>query len=150
MPPVKWKRPLFAFVTVVLFFGILEIVLRLAGVSPLLDQRDPLQGFSERIHVFELDARRGIYRTPRRAVAHSFNFQEFQAEKPAAGLRLFTLGGSTAAGFPWGVEVAFTHALGRVLQASRPERSVEAVNAAAMSYGSHRLRILTTRVRDGR
>ena len=138
------KRILFALVTVVLIVGVAEGILWVAGVSTLLDDRDPFRGFSESVRVFELDEQRGVYFTPRRALRHSFNYQQFQAVKPQAGFRLFVLGGSTAAGFPWGADVAFTRALGQALQASWPERIVEAVNAAAMSYGSHRLRILSS------
>jgi tetratricopeptide (TPR) repeat protein len=140
---MTWKRLFFALVTVVLFFAVIEGVLWALGARTLLEERDPYQGFSDQVGVFELDRDRGVYRSRRRAVLHSFNYQEFASEKPAAGYRIFVLGGSTAAGFPWGADVAFTRALGDSLQAAWPERDVEAVNVAAMSYGSHRLRILT-------
>jgi hypothetical protein len=136
------KRILFALVTVVLLVGMVEGILWVAGLPTLLDDRDPFRGFSESVRVFELDEERGVYFTPRRALRHSFNYQEFRAVKREGDFRLFVLGGSTAAGFPWGADVAFTQALGRALQESWPDRRVEAVNAAAMSYGSHRLRIL--------
>jgi tetratricopeptide (TPR) repeat protein len=138
----RWKIGLFGLVSVVLFFGALEVVLWASGVRTLLSERDPYQGFSERVRVYELDGKRGVYRTPPRAVRHSFNYQEFSADKPANGYRIFTLGGSSAYGFPWGAGVAFTRWLGDALQAAWKDRKIEAVNAAGMSYGSHRLRIL--------
>jgi tetratricopeptide (TPR) repeat protein len=113
-----------------------------AGVDSLVSRRDPFQGFSGALNVFELDEDGKIYRTPPRAVAHSFNYQQFTATKAEDGYRIFVLGGSSAQGFPWGGQLAFTRLLGAALQESRPERTIEAVNVAAMSYGSHRLRIL--------
>lgn len=137
------KRLLFASIAVLLFFGGLELGLALFGVEPLISGIDPFQGFSDRVRVYELDAERGVYFSPRRAVAHSFNYQEFAAAKPDNGLRIFVLGGSSAYGFPWGAQVAFPAVLGRALQSVREDRLVESINAAAMSYGSHRLRVLT-------
>jgi len=145
---VGWKRPLFAVATLALFLALVELLLAARGVRPLLDERDPFAGFSERVRVFELDAASGRYRTAPRALVHSFHRQEFAARKPPGGYRIFVLGGSSAFGFPWGAEVAFPHALGAALQASTPGRLVETVNAAAMSYGSHRLRILATELLD--
>jgi len=139
---MRLKPALFAVVAVALFFGIVELALWAAGVPTLIEQRDPFAGFSERIRVFEPDPASGEYRTPARAVAHSFNYQAFRSRKPDNGLRIFVLGGSSAYGFPWGADQAFPKFLAQALEASRPERSVEVVNAAAMSYGSHRLRIL--------
>jgi len=139
---MKWKRPIFALVTVVLAFAAVEVALWIGGVAPLWALRDPFRGFSERMPVFELDESAGLWRTPPRATAHSFNYGQFAAAKPEGGYRLFVLGGSSAHGFPWGGEAAFTRLLGEALRASWPGRPIEAINAAAMSYGSHRLRIL--------
>jgi len=139
---MSWKRPIFALATVLLFFGIVEGALWLAGVETLLSRQDPFQGFSDQLRVYELDEPRGLYRTPARAVTHSFNYQQFAADKPDDGFRIFIIGGSSAQGFPWGGASAFTRLLGEALQASWPDRTIEAINAAAMSYGSHRLRIL--------
>ncbi|GAG07775.1 unnamed protein product, partial [marine sediment metagenome] len=141
-------RVLFALLVTLAFFFVVEVVLWIVGVPTLLTERDPFAGFSEHMRVYELDAERGVFRTPRRAVMHSFNYQEFKAAKPDNGLRVFVLGGSSAHGFPWGGRVAFTRLLGEALRATWPDRSVEAVNAAAMSYGSHRLRILAHEVLD--
>jgi tetratricopeptide (TPR) repeat protein len=143
-----WKRLLFALIALLSFFVLLEGLLWVFGVNTLLSERDPLQGFSEATRVFEKVPGRGVYRTPARAVAHSFNYQEFLTQKPRNGFRLFTLGGSSAYGFPWDAQVAFTRVLGQALQAGMPDRTVEAVNVAAMSYGSHRLRILTHELLD--
>jgi tetratricopeptide (TPR) repeat protein len=145
---MSWKRPFFALIALLLFFVFLDGLLWAFGVETLLAERDPFLGFSDAVRVFEEVPERGVYRTPPRAVAHSFNYQEFLAHKPEAGFRLFTLGGSSAYGFPWDARIAFTAVLGQALQAAMPERPVEAINVAAMSYGSHRLRILAEELLD--
>jgi len=146
MTPTVSRKLLFAVVAVGLFFGAAEALLWIAGVRPLAAERDPFQGFAAGVRIYELDSSRGVYRTHPRALQHSFNYQEFRAAKPASGFRLFVIGGSSAWGFPWGAEVAFARGLGAALQASRADRVIESVNAAAMSYGSHRLRIVAREV----
>jgi Flp pilus assembly protein TadD len=143
---MRLKPALFAVVAVTLFFGLVEFGLWVGGVETLIHDRDPFAGFSERIRVFGPDA--AEYKTLPRSVSHSFNPQTFRLQKPDDGLRIFVLGGSSAYGFPWGAGQAFPRFLGQALAASRPDRSVEVVNAAAMSYGSHRLRILARELLD--
>jgi Flp pilus assembly protein TadD len=128
--------------------GLAETALWAFGVRTLLSERDPYEGFSSRMRAFERDDERGVYRTVPRAVLHSFNYQEFLEKKPANGFRFFTMGGSSAYGFPWGASVAFTHVLGKALEGTFPQRRIEAINAAAMSYGSARLRILAGELLD--
>jgi tetratricopeptide (TPR) repeat protein len=131
------KSWLFAAVLYVGFFSLLEGALWLAGVPTLLEREDPFRGFSGLVSVFE---RKGdVYRTRPAGKKHTFNDQQFLAEKPENGLRIFTLGGSSAFGFPWGAEAAFTKLVGDTLAALHPERHVEAVNASGTSYAMHRL-----------
>lgn len=140
---MKWKPVVFSVVAVGGVLVGVELVLAAAGVAPLAVRTDPFHGFSERLRVFEIDAEDDVYRTRARAARHSFNQQEFPLDKSSDEFRVFVLGGSSAYGFPWGARLAFSSVLERALQASLPERDVHVVNVAAMSYGSHRLRILT-------
>jgi tetratricopeptide (TPR) repeat protein len=125
-----------------LFWALMELGLGLAGVELLIVEHDPFLGFSQALRVYEEVPERGVMRTKEHATRHSFASQEFAATKPPGGFRIFTLGGSSALGFPWGAEIAFTRLLGDALRHQWPDRPIEAVNAAAMSYASHRLRIL--------
>ena len=125
-----------------LFWVVAELLLAMSGVRPLADDQDPFQGFSGAFRVYEPVPEEGVIRTHARALKHTFGYQEFALDKPDDGYRVFVLGGSSVFGFPWGPGVAFTRHLGVALQASHPDRTVEAINAGAMSYGSHRLRIL--------
>ena len=133
---------LLSLASLVVFVILAEGLLWAVGVQTLLTERDPFAGFSRRVPLFAPDEARGLLVTPASAVNHSFNYQEFLAVKPEHGFRLFTLGGSSAVGFPWGAQIAFTAVLGRALEGSLPGRTIETVNAAAMSYGSQRMRVL--------
>ena len=144
----KGRLLLFSVVAVAGVLLVVELILVVAGVAPLAEREDPFHGFSKQVRIFEEDTANGIVRTRPRAVRHSFNAQEFPSAKPDNGLRIFVLGGSSAYGFPWGAAQAFPAALERALQDSLPQRDVQAVNAAGMSYGSHRLRILTPEMLD--
>ena len=139
-PIAPWKKWLFAAVNCGLFFAMLELGLWVAGVPTLIEHEDPFRGFSGLVKVFEREG--DVYRTRRAVAGNTFNDQSFLANKPANGLRVFCLGGSSAFGFPWGADVAFTSILGEVLAASHPERRVEAVNAAGISYAMHRMNIV--------
>jgi len=53
--PGSWKKLVFALVVTAGFFLALELVLAIAGVSPLLVQQDPLVGFAEALPLFVED-----------------------------------------------------------------------------------------------
>ena len=140
----SWKKVLFALAVCVIFFGAFEIILWAAGVKSVLEREDPFRGFSGLVSVFERDGE--IYRTARFEGPKTFNRQAFQVRKPRNGLRLFCLGGSSAYGFPWGAEESFTAVLGELLAAAHPDRQVEAINVAGISYAMHRLRIVAREI----
>ncbi len=68
----------------------------------------------------------------------ALNFQKFRRRKEAGVFRVFVLGGSAAYGWPGDESDSFTGYLRRSLDAVAPAR-FEVVNAAGMSYGSHRV-----------
>ena len=139
-----WKKVLFAACAGLLFFVAVEMVLWMAGAQTLIESEDPFRGFSNLVRVFERHD--DVYRTRRSDQYKTFNAQSFSVEKPANGLRLFCLGGSSAYGFPWGADAAFTAILGDALAVAHPDRVVEAVNASGTSYAMHRLRILANEI----
>jgi Flp pilus assembly protein TadD len=134
------RKCLFAAAACALVLLATEVGLRLAGVEPVLDQEDPFQGFSGQFRAFAPDGE--VFRTRHGSPFRVFRDQTFAVTKPADGLRLFTLGGSSAFGFPWDAAAAFPALLGTALQESHPDRAVESINAAGMSYAMHRLRLL--------
>ncbi|MCE5257260.1 MAG: tetratricopeptide repeat protein [Spirochaetaceae bacterium] len=133
------RKILFASISVVIFFGVLELILWLTGIPTLLDRKDPFRGFSGMISVFTQEG--DVYRT-RRASLDTFNDQSFLAEKPPHGIRIFCLGESSSYGFPWGGEVAFTSILGEALAVTHPRLHIEAINASGVSYAIYRLNIV--------
>jgi tetratricopeptide (TPR) repeat protein len=135
-----WKKILFVTVVVCTFFLVIELALWTVGVETLIQREDPFRGFSGLMTVFGRDG--NVFRTRRATIRSTFNEQTFRVEKPANGLRIFCLGGSSSYGFPWGAEVAFTSILGELLAVSHPELNVEAVNVSGMSYAMHRLNIV--------
>lgn len=66
------------------------------------------------------------------------NFQTFACRKAPGVTRVFFLGGSAALGWPSSEECSFTGSLRRILEKNFPGR-FEIINAAVMSFGSHRV-----------
>jgi hypothetical protein len=58
-------------------------------------------------------------------------------EKPANGYRVFVQGGSTAAGFPYGLGASLAGMLDKRLRASLPKHYVEVVNTALAAVNSY-------------
>ena len=63
----------------------------------------------------------------------------FLRQKPENGFRLFVLGGSTAAGFPYGNNVTFARILNRRLSDTFPDRRIEVVNLAMTAINTFTL-----------
>lgn len=122
---------------------LLEAALRFFEVGHRMDQRDPLAGFNRQLPLFERVG--DVYRT-----VHSrqpfFNPQEFLAEKPAGGFRVFCLGGSTIYGHPYESDTAMPKWLELELRGRDPRRSVEVVNCGGVSYASYRLKFIVREV----
>ncbi|MBN1695612.1 hypothetical protein JW879_09510 [candidate division WOR-3 bacterium] len=60
-------------------------------------------------------------------------------EKPENGYRIFVLGGSTTAGFPYGNNLMFSRILWRRLQDVFPDKRIEVVNTAMAAVNSYTL-----------
>jgi tetratricopeptide (TPR) repeat protein len=61
----------------------------------------------------------------------------FLKEKPAGGIRIFVLGESTAAGFPYGNNCTFTRILNARLSEAFPDRRVEVVNLGMSAISTY-------------
>ena len=126
-------------------FLALELALVILDVANPSLADDPLSGFSQSGLLFELDQRDEVYRT---ATARGlfFGAQEFAAEKPEDGFRVFCLGGSTVRGRPFTTESSFTRWLDLELADRSEGRTIEAVNCGGLSYASYRLRPIVAEV----
>ena len=127
-----------------------ELALRLVGAGEGAPGYDPFSGFSAAVPLFEPAAREdgtSIYRVSPARLDHSragrvdSRGREFLAEKPSEGFRIFVVGGSSAAGFPYGPNLAFSGVLERWLRPSLPGLTIEVVNAAVAGYSSRRVLI---------
>lgn len=71
----------------------------------------------------------------------------FPLERPPGGLRVFVLGGSAAAGWPYHLgDTNLSALLRRKLQQLYPGRPVEVMNMAAGTYASHRVKLVLEEV----
>ena len=124
----------------------LELLLRILGAGEGPPAYDPMVGFSAAIPLFE-PARRedgaAVLRvSPARLLSESgaerMPEREFLVEKPANGFRVFVVGESSAAGYPYPPAYAFGAWLQRRLATALPDLTVEVVNAAVAGYSSRR------------
>ena len=76
-----------------------------------------------------------VEQTPR--VSMEANF--FLAEKPENGLRIFVQGGSTAAGYPYGLGASLAGMVEHRIRATHPTRYVEVINTAMSAVNSYTL-----------
>lgn len=118
-----------------LFFAVLELSLRIFnyGDYPKLfvsipDENSPYYGINVSI------GKRYFYwssfsPTPRKDL--------FLKEKPKNCYRIFVLGGSTTAGFPYGNSLTFARILNRRLADTFPDRYIEVVNTAMTAINSY-------------
>ena len=124
----------------VLFFVGTEVILGLFGVKTLIERQDLSRGFSGLVPVFVQEGQEMRTRSSLRGEV--FNDQIFAATKPPDSLRIFTVGGSSAFGIPWGAGASFTGVLHDVLTNAYPDQNIEVINAAGVSYAMHRLNLV--------
>jgi tetratricopeptide (TPR) repeat protein len=118
-----------------MLLAVLEVGLRAAhygGETPLFESPGKLHG------LYLVPARRvGARYFPRAKSPPSPPFDAFLVRKPVHGIRIFVMGESAAAGFPYPANGAFSNVLADALQDVLPSDTVEVVNlgiAATNSY----------------
>lgn len=145
--PVKLsagKKLVFAVVVTVAIFGILEIVLALAGTRQMLYDADPYVGFSANVPLFveKTDDPGHTKVVTAKNKRNFFNDQEFDRQKPDGSYRIFCMGGSTTYGRPYHDMTSFAGWLRESLPVADPARSWEVINAGGISYASYRVALL--------
>ncbi|MEO1575636.1 MAG: SGNH/GDSL hydrolase family protein, partial [Pseudomonadota bacterium] len=139
--PKTGSRPLFFLIALILplaFFALAEMVLRVAGIGaypPLFVPTENVDGYLQ----------------PNEAVIHRFftHFSQapkvsidttyFHETKPDDTLRIVVMGGSSAAGFPYGKWASPAGMLKRRLRRSFPERDIEVISTAMSAMNSYAL-----------
>lgn len=123
-------------VVCVLFFALIELILRIAGVPVLDPGADPFVGFSGTQPLFVVE--NGIASTAP-AKLRFFNQASFPVKKGPDTIRVFCFGGSTTYGHPFDGRTAFPRWLEDLLKGTSPEKNFEVINAAGISYASYRI-----------
>lgn len=144
------RKLVFAAIMTLLVLGLVEIVLRLAGVQPPRATEDPFVGFAGSAPVFEesaLDDGTRIRETAAAKRGH-FNVQQFAVDKPDDVFRVFCLGGSTTYGRPYADKTSFAGWLRALLPEADRTRRYEIVNAGGISYASYRVARVAEEVLD--
>lgn len=123
-----------------LFFILLEIALRLAGYGKTI----PLfKTFEANPAYYAINPEVGRRYFPSTNVTPAVAVTDvFLKQKPAGGFRIFVLGGSTAAGYPYLYNGSFSAILKVILKAYYPERYLEIVNLAMPAVTSYAVRNL--------
>ncbi len=145
-PPLG-KRLLFHALTIVLFFGLIELVLALAGIRPIVVDEDPYVGFSSRLRLYEPTGSGGQLRTAANKLT-LFNDQSFPTSKRRGTSRIFTLGGSCTYGRPFDDGTSWSGWLRAYLAAVDSSRRWDVVNAGGISYASYRVATLMEELVD--
>jgi Flp pilus assembly protein TadD len=132
-----WKDFLLGIAVCVVFFGLVEAGLRVAGWPdrPLQDA-DLFVGFSALQPLFTV--RDGVASVAP-AKLRFFNPASFRVPKPSKTVRVFCFGESTTYGHPFDGRTAFPRWLEDLLNASRPAKTAEVINAGGISYASYRI-----------
>jgi len=140
-PPIALslkKKAAFAFLAFVLscvFIVFLEGTLRLAGYGD--DTRLFVTAEAEVDHFFTCNGEIGRQYFPDLAVVPKPSWDAFLKQKPPHGIRIFVLGGSTAAGFPYGNNLMFSRILNVKLQDAFPEKRIEIINTAMSATNTY-------------
>lgn len=135
-PSRRWLFRAIAILAGLLPFALLEGSLRIFDVGRPANAPDPYAGFNKNFPLFE---RHGdVYRTSY-SRAPFIQTQEFPAEKPRNGYRIFCFGGSTIYGHPYLADTALPKWLELELAARDPAHAYQAVNCGGVSYASYRI-----------
>jgi len=126
------------------FIILLELGLRLFNFSFSKCDFDPFVSFREEVPVLVEDEKAKEKRVGINPLLKDyFNPISFAKDKPERAQRIFILGGSSALGFPFGEQGAFSEFLSQGLNQLDTGHSYQVINLAGFGYASYRvLRLL--------
>ncbi len=120
----------------ILFFVSLEVGLRWADYRGNTDLFMYPEEFPEYVTTNRTFAARYFFNT---TVIPTPNHDFFLIEKPANGFRVFVIGESTTAGYPYPANGAFSRVTRDALQDVLPDHTVEVINVATSAINSYAL-----------
>jgi len=122
----------------ILFFVLLELLLNVVGfgksVPLFIENPSHPDYFLARPNVMQR-----YFPFSKNPPAVTMETDFFLANKPANGIRIFVQGGSTAAGFPYGLGASISGTIEQRLRQSMPKHQVEVINTAMSAVNSHTL-----------
>ncbi len=121
----------------VLFFVGLELVLQLLQYGGNLSLFIPLKGEYQQYKTINPGVGKRFFFT--QSTVPTPNNDVFLKEKPQNGLRIFVLGGSTTAGYPYSPNIMFSRVLYFLLKKAYPDRHVEVINTAMAAINTYAL-----------
>lgn len=119
-----------------LFFGLLEGALRVAGYGDTYPLFVPAQSYPEYLYQNRDVARRYFTRQTNHPTSQ---LDFFKVHKDSAAFRIFVQGGSTAAGYPFYFGGSLSRMLEQRLLQTFPERPIEVVNTSMAAVNSYTL-----------
>lgn len=129
-----------------LFLGLLEAGLRLAGIGePDASRTSRLKYQQIYLPLLEPGSRADGSAIQRSADKRLAN-QSILAEKPANALRVITLGGSATAGLGYSPNATFSRELERMLTFAYPDRQVEVLNLGIVALASKQEQLIAADV----
>ena len=134
------RRGLFTLIMLLiplLFILILEFVLRIAGYGIDTDLFIPASG--DYSAYYRVNPNVGYRFFQNQANVPTPPNDLFLIKKPENGFRIFVMGGSTTAGYPYGVNLMFSRILNQRLSDAFSEKQIEVVNTATVAINSYAL-----------
>jgi len=119
------------------FFVLLEIGLRLGHYGANTDLVLELKDDPSHTCYLNPDAPRRYFPPALRSIQPSVGFRTFTREKQPGSLRIFVLGESTVAGFPFHTNGSFAGLLEDDLRAAYPNREIEVINCGMTAICSY-------------
>lgn len=143
--PLRWYKKLaFSAFTTFAVLALVEFTLRILGVTPITESRDPFVGFSQQVPLMETirsESGREYLRTARGKLVW-FNDQKFPKLKDKGVRRIFSLGGSTTYGHPYNDMTSFSGWMREYLPVIDTSNRWEVINCGGISYASYRVAAL--------
>ncbi len=141
------RRYIYWLLTILIVVGSVEIGARILErvensaarrKNPFVESINPVPAFK----IVEMGGIKTVVRSGFHPLMNP-ELRPFNLERPKGGLRVFLLGGSAAAGWPYHAgNTSISALLERKLRILYPGRTIEVINAAAGTYGSHRVEII--------
>jgi tetratricopeptide (TPR) repeat protein len=120
-----------------LFFVLLELGLRVGGYGLNTDLILELEDDPAHTCYLNGDVASRYFSPTLRSIQPSVGFRTFTKEKQPGALRVFVLGESTVAGFPFHVNGSFAGFLEDDLRAAYPNRPIEVINCGMSAIASY-------------